>query len=176
LVLLIEASSAVAPASTPAFPPGDGSAGQHVVSDPAGFDRLCLVPPPQARSRFNDAEAIRAMMRDDLARYAAIVADLPTIVGASPAGLSPSVAAGAFDTVILVAMTGRTAPRVLTNAVKSLAEARSSLAGIVANDLMAPTLGREIAREARRFGCISPMWAARVARWSRRSSLLSGHA
>jgi Mrp family chromosome partitioning ATPase len=176
-VLLMEAAGELeAGPARSSFVPGDGAASQHVVAHADGYDRLVLAPSSQTRNHFNDVQALRDMMANDLSRYVAIVADLPALNVTDWTALSPVSAAVAFDAVLLVAMAGRSSPFALASAATALTAAKANLVGVVSNDILSPTLGQEMARESRRLSRVSPRLAARMARWSRRSTLLTGHA
>ena len=153
--------------------PGDGSAGQAARLDPLGFDRLTPRPGKEDKFRFSDGKKLRNMFEQDLKRYNAIVVDLAAQGVEAQAAIDATVAATACDAVMLVCQVGSVTRPMLAAAAAALAEAGAPLRGIVANEVNAPTLGQEIAREARRMERYAPYLARWIARKAEQSRWLS---
>ena len=125
--------------------------------------------PPILRERSALADLI-AGWKD---RFAAVVVDLPPLEGGPAFGADPVSAGQALDGVVLSVMVRRTREAALIGAVETLTAAGVRTLGVVANDRDNPTLGSEIAREARRLRRVAPSIALRVERIALASRLLS---
>ena len=153
--------------------PGDGSAGQAARADPLGFDRLTPRPGKEDKFRFSDAKKLRSMFDDDLVRYHAIIVDLAAQGAEAQSAIDATVAATACDAIMLVCQVGSVTRPMLAAATAALNEAGAPLRGVIANEVNAPTLGQEIAREARKLEKYAPYLARWIARKAEQSEILS---
>ena len=144
--------------------PGDGSAGQFARADRLGFDRLTPQPDQTNRFRFNDGAKLRVMFEHDLSRYTNIVVDLAALDAPRWGGIDAAVASTSCDSIMLVCHIGSLTRPALTAFADTLRKAGAPLVGIIANDQSSPTLGQEVAREARRFRRFAPGLLDYVAR------------
>ena len=166
-ILLIDASMAPDPNAPAAnWQPGDGAAAQMIATRTDGPDQLWIVVNPDDAGRFNDPGRLRAMFEQDLRHYDAIIIDCaPTIVGSGTTIEAMTIAAIAGAT-LLVGKANRTLGHEREAALLLLAECKADIAGILINDVIAPSLGAEIAREARRFRRFFPKLSSKIARWA----------
>lgn len=171
-VLLVDAS--LAPdtrASEASWTPGDGGAAALAVARPDGPDHLWIMVNPQDAGRFNDPSRLRAMFSEDLRDYDAVIVDCaPSEIGSGAAIEAMTIAAIA-DATLIVGKANRTLGHERDAALALLAECKAEIAGIVVNDIIAPRLGAEIAREAMRFQRVLPHLSRAVARWAAGVSL-----
>jgi Mrp family chromosome partitioning ATPase len=152
--------------------PGDG-AKQLIRPAPGGYDVLAARPTTSTRPMFNNIDVLRRMFTDELEAYQAIVVDLPPVLGQDEATVNPLAAARACDAIVLVCMTGKlTQPR-LQLTMSSLAAAGVKVGGTVLNDLHNPTLGSELAGQARRLSGLAPRLSAWLERRLRSSEFLN---
>ena len=149
--------------------PGLGNAGQSITRDPAGFDHLVARFTKQDRYRFYGVEQLRHAFADDLAFYEVIIVDIPPVPANNVKYINGAAAAAACDGAILLCMSGRVSRSELVDAQEALANTQVGLLGVVLNEMENPTVGAEIAREARRFRRFCPG----LARWLERMALAS---
>lgn len=158
--------------STLLFDLSSGSASKgsfSVETDKRRFDRARIALDPKTRRMFSSTEHVRALLAGDLASYATIILDLPPVLDQTGQSINAAAAAAASDSVLLVALTGRTRRDDLAAARGLLDLAGASGAGVVMNDLAAPSVGAEIAREMARIERFVPTFA----RWGARKALAS---
>jgi Mrp family chromosome partitioning ATPase len=149
--------------------PSRSAAAEAVERDAVGFDRITGSAAPTTRPLFNNLALLRQAYADELSEYGTIVVDLPPVLHDGADLINGAAAALACDGVVLVCPTGRMSRTRLAQASGALRGAHVKLLGTVLNEQHAPTLGREIAREAARLQRISP----RLARWIGRQALAS---
>jgi tyrosine-protein kinase Etk/Wzc len=171
-VLLIDASLGLSPRAPSAlWAPGDGQAGQMVASRANAPDQLWISVHPDDAGRFNDPSRLKTMMTHDLAHYDAIIVDCaPAEIGSGSAIEAMTIAAIAGATV-LVSKANRTLRAEWAAALRLLSECGAQLAGIVVNDIDAPSFGAEIAREARRFERFLPRLSRGIQSWAQQVAL-----
>lgn len=164
--LLFELSAGVA-----SVPPSDHA---YVIErDDCGFDRARIALDQRSRQLLSSSAYVRSLLKGDLGTYGAIVLDLPPLLDGSGSAINAAAAAAASDGVLLVALTGSSRREDLIAARQLLDQAGARVAGIAMNDLAAPTLGAEIAREMSRIERILPGLARWVARRALASPLLN---
>ena len=149
--------------------PGIGNAGQSIVRDPAGFDRLVARFTNEDRFKFNNVEGMRLAFAEDLAAYDAIIVDTPPVPTNDMAHINGAAASAACDGAILLCMSGRVSRSELSDAQDALANAQAGLLGVVLNEMQNPTVGAELAREARKLRRYLPG----VSSWLERKALAS---
>ncbi|MEZ5843429.1 MAG: hypothetical protein R3D27_06790 [Hyphomicrobiaceae bacterium] len=142
-------------------PPAEDTARcEHLVANPAG----------RARAQFNNVEEMRKLLHVELAAYQAIVIDLPPVLDESDDHINPLAAMAAADGSFLLCMAGRIDRSSLARTMTLVKQSGVELLGIVVNDAENPSLGAELAREARRIERILP----RFSRWLQRKALAAG--
>jgi hypothetical protein len=146
--------------------PGEGGAGQSITRDPRGFDRLVARFSPDARYLFNNVERLRRALGEDLAHYQAIIVDMPPVPANDVERVNGAAASAACDAVLLVCMSGRVSRNELNDCMDALANAQAKILGTILNDMQNPTLGAELAREARKMRRFFP----RMANWLERKA------
>jgi len=149
--------------------PCQGNAGQSVVQDPLGFDRLTARFSANDRFIFSNADHLRRSFADDLAGYDAIVVDTRPVPSTESVFINGAAAAAACDAAILLCMSGKVSRAELTECQDALANAQVNVLGVVLNEMQNPTLGAELAREARRLQRLVPP----LSRWLQRKALAS---
>lgn len=166
-VLLVDASLPPDPRIRPGqWQPGDGQASALVAAEPDGPDRLWITIHPDDAGRFNDPARLRGMFETELAAYDAIIVDCAASRIGSGAAIEAMTIAAISGATLLIGKANRTFGHERDAALGLLAECRAPVAGFVVNDLIAPSLGAEIAREVRRFRRFHPRWADRLAAWA----------
>jgi Mrp family chromosome partitioning ATPase len=153
--------------------PGQACVSQIIEPQPAGFDLLMAHPTGTTKFLFNNARHLRKTFVEELGQYAAIVVDLPAILHSRSDFINAAAAASACDAVLMVCITGKITRARLGMALEPLKLAGVNLLGMVLNDVQHPTLGVEIAREARRLFWIVPTFARWIERMALKSSLLN---
>ncbi len=173
-VLLIDFSTRVSPAEVPgAWVPGEAGAQTHIRRHPTGFDQLAAVATPDTRFLFNNGKRLRRTLFEDLADYTVIVADLPPLLDDGSEHVNPLAVALACDQVLMVCANGRT-PRAAAGAAAEAARAAGvRLTGVIWNDFGTPTMGRDMARSARRVFSYFPPLARFLEQRLKRSPFLN---
>jgi Mrp family chromosome partitioning ATPase len=141
--------------------PGEGGAGQAITRDPRGFDVLTAKFDVSTRFLFNNVDRLKQSLSEELARYKAVIVDIPALCVAEAEHINGAAAAAACDGVLLVCVSGRITRAELIKGAAALTSAKANVLGTVLNDVACPTLGAEIAREARRL----EQYAPRFAKW-----------
>lgn len=149
--------------------PGEGGAGQAITHDPRGFDVLTARFDAPTRFLFNNVDRLKQSLGEELARYNAVIVDIPPLCVADAGQINGSAAAAACDGVLLVCVSGRITRAELIQGASALHAAKANVVGTVLNDLDCPTVGSEIAREAARLEPFAP----RFANWVRGRALNS---
>ncbi|MEQ1696019.1 MAG: hypothetical protein ABL901_09300 [Hyphomicrobiaceae bacterium] len=147
--------------------PCKGNAGQSIVHDPQGFDRLTARFTPNERFAFGNTDRLRQSFAEDLASYEAVVVDARPVPTLETAYINGAAAAAACDATIVLCMAGRVARSELAECQDALANAQVNLLGVVLNEMQSPTLGAELAREARRLHKVLP----RFSKWLERKAM-----
>ena len=155
--------------------PGRGGVGQEIECDKLGFDRLPVRPSAETVYKFRDPATLREVFSEELTRYDAIIIDLAPVPNSDPAAIPGAIGASACDSVLLVGMTGRITRYDLDAAIDALKATNAPLAGIILNDRDNPTLGAEIAREARRIERFLPRLSRSIQKVANRVRLLNLH-
>jgi Mrp family chromosome partitioning ATPase len=156
--------------------PGEGGAGQAITRDPRGFDVLTARFDATTRFLFNNVDRLKQSLGEELARYKAVIVDIPALCVADSEHINGSAAAAACDGVVLVCVSGRITRAELSMGTAVLASAQANLLGTVLNDMQCPTLGAEIAREAQRLQPFTPRFANWVSGKALDSSFLNSAA
>ena len=149
--------------------PCQGNAGQSITGDKQGFDRLIARFTVNDRFKFNNTDWLRRAFNEDLSGYEAIIVDTSPIPTIDTAFINGASAAAACDGAIIVCMTGQFSRSQLLECQDALSNAQVSVLGLVLNEMHSPTLGDELAREARRFHRFLP----RFCNWLERKALAS---
>lgn len=152
-----------------AWLPGQGGAGQAITRHADGYDRLVARFDQSTRLLFNNVERMRQTLNEDLAPYASIVVDAPAVPTVDTIHINGAAALAACDAAVLVCMSGKVSRADLEAATNALTNAQVNCLGLVLNDMHNPTLGAELAREARRLRRFLP----RLSRWLERRALAS---
>jgi hypothetical protein len=128
-----------------------------------GLERLIAEPVGAARDPFNNVQLMRRLFHEELAQFEAIVVDLPPVVPrhGGRERINPLASIAACDGVYLVCMAGDVDSESLAQTMKLLRQCDAKLVGVVVNEALNPTLGEELAREARRLKRFLPG----VSRW-----------
>lgn len=147
--------------------PCKGNAGQSIVRDSAGFDRLAARFTQADRFAFGNVDRLRQSFAEDLAAYEAVIVDARPVPTIETAYINGAAAAAACDATIVLCMSGQVARSDLLECQDALANAQVNLLGVVLNEMQNPTLGAELAREARRLHKILP----RFSNWLQRKAL-----
>lgn len=140
----------------------DGSAPAHVEQELASdYQRLVANPALAHRAVFNSVAQMKALFHDELCRYGALVVDLPPVLGAHDERINPLGAIAACDGIVMLCMAGEVHRDSLARTMTLLNQSGANVLGLVVNDARNPSLGSELAREARRLRRLSP----RLSRW-----------
>jgi Mrp family chromosome partitioning ATPase len=139
--------------------PGEGGAGQAITRDDRGFDVLTARFDATTRFLFNNVDRLKQSLDDELARYKAVIIDIPALCVAEAEHINGAAAAAACDGVLLVCVSGRITRAELIKGASALSSAKANVLGTVLNDVECPMLGAEIAREAQRLAPFAPKFA-----------------
>lgn len=167
--LLISLGDVAAKTAVPASRSRPDALAFDIAPVACGYHRASVPIDTQARAILSSTERVRALLSERCSAYECVILDLPPLVESSPCAINAAAAAAACDGALLVGLTSRTRGADLIAARSLLDMAGAKLAGVVMNDLAAPTLGAEIAREMARIERFAP----RVARWGARKALAS---
>ena len=170
--LLLDLSGALVPDSDRVrWTPGDGRAGNAVIPDPRGFDRLTPVGCPRTVMRFRSIAGLRHLLDEELSMYGAIVIDVGGLDGWEQAAVPAATVAQACDGIVLTAEPGTVSRRQLVAEVDALGAARERVLGYVIDDYQAPTIGEDILEFARRWHRL-PRLVRRGIEWAGRRKIL----
>lgn len=136
------------------------------------YDELTATPDKSTKLLFNNVDLIRTVLHSELAAYEAVFVDLPPLLGDADDRLNPLAAAAACDALLLVCVSGEIEAAELSGSMTVLQRAGVSVTGLVLNDVNNPTLGQEMAREARRLERILPSLSGWLSRKALRSRFL----
>lgn len=163
--LLLDLSGPLTPDSDRArWVPGDGHAGNAVVTDDRGFDRLTAIVCPRTVMRFRSIAGLRHLLQQELSMYQAIVVDVGGLDGSEHAAVPAATVAQACDGLVLTAEPGSVSRRLLAAEVEALGPARERVIGYVIDDYQAPTIGEDILAAAERWKRL-PRPARRALEW-----------
>lgn len=143
------------------------------VRNSRGVDRMTVPLDARYRRLFSSTEHVRGLLDGELKGYSAIVIDLPPLLDVSGDWVNPVAAAAGSDGVLLVAMTSVSHREDLAAARSLLELGGARNVGVVMNDLAAPTLGAEVAREMRRIERYLPRFANWCSSKALESSILN---
>lgn len=153
--------------------PGEGGAQARITPAPGGYDLLAAIATEDTRYLFNSGKRLRRTLFEDLSEYAAVLVDLPPLLAARSDTINPVTAALACDQVLLVVANCRTSRDTARQAVELAKSSGIKLTGAIFNNCGAPTVGRDIARSARRYLAFAPALAKFIERKALGSSLLN---
>lgn len=153
--------------------PGMGNAGQSITRDSAGFDRLTARFTKQDRFKFNNVENLRQAFAEDLAAYDTVIVDAAPVPTHDLDQINGAAAVAACDGAILLCMSGRVSRAELVAAQEAMVNTQVSLLGMVLNEMQNPTVGAEIAREARKLRRYAPGFSGWLERKALGSALLN---
>jgi hypothetical protein len=146
----------------------DGGEPDEALASPSeGCDLLVASPAAAHRAKLNSVEHVRSMLHEELADYEAIVVDLPPVLDGTEMRINPLAPIAACDGVYLVCMAGRVDRGSIERSMVLLAQSGARMLGVVVNEAQNPSLGAELAREARRLGRFAPG----LSRWLERKAL-----
>lgn len=131
------------------------------------YERLVANPAMAHRPIFNSVAQMKALFHEELSRYQALVVDLPPVLGTHDECINPLGAIAACDGIILVCMAGEVDRDSLARTMSLLNQTGANVLGLIVNDALNPTLGSELAREARRIQRFAP----RLSRWLENKAL-----
>jgi Mrp family chromosome partitioning ATPase len=167
LVDMTSRAEDVIPASV--WRPGLGNAGQSITHDADGFDRLTARFTKQDRFKFNNVEHLRQAFAEDLAAYETVIVDTAPVPTSDLEQINGAAALAACDGAILLCMSGRVSRAEVLAAQEAMVNTQVSLLGMVLNEMENPTVGAELAREARRLRRYAPG----LSHWLERKALSS---
>jgi Mrp family chromosome partitioning ATPase len=146
------------------------------VDDPKGFSRVSICPSADELLPMRDIAKLRKILREDFHDYDIIIIDTPPAHDVNGHALPATIVANACDTVLLVCVTAEVTRTLIEEACANLRAVNAPLAGVIVNRREQPTLGAEIAREARRFKKYFPVTSAKIERRALASVILNVHA
>ena len=153
--------------------PGMGNAGQSILRDPAGFDRLRARFTREDRFKFNNVAHLRQAFAEDLSAYEAVIVDTLPVPANDVSHINGAAVAAACDGALLLCMDGLVSRSALAAAHEALANTQVTLLGVVLNEMHNPTVGMEIAREAGKLRRYMPGLATWLERKARSSVILN---
>lgn len=154
----------------------DEIAATSIVADPMGFSRVKIRPCAAELLPMRDIVRLRKMFQEDFHQYEIIIVDTPPARDVSGHALPATIIANACDTVLLVCLTASVTRTLIEEACANLRSVNAPLAGVVLNRREQPTLGAEIAREARRFTKWFPKTSKKLEQRALGASILNVHA
>lgn len=172
----LASSLASCPESASAQPSGDQIVASSLVADAKGFSRVSLRPSAEELLPMRDIARLKKILRDDFPSFDVIIIDTPPAHDVNGHALPATIIANACDTVLLVCVTANITRTLLEEACVNLRAVNAPLAGVIVNRREQPTLGAEIAREARRFQKYFPSASAKIERRALASIILNVHA
>lgn len=149
--------AAVPPAT---FRPGQSAATPCVEKSGNGYHRLTARFDTETRFLYSTPAKMRAAFEELLASYSSIIVNLPPVPTRDTTRINAAAAAAACDGTIVVAMSGDVTKSELGAGIDALATAQARMLGFVLNEARNPTLGAELAREARRLKRFLPRFSA----------------
>lgn len=156
-------------ASTSAWTPGERNVSIAIQPDPLSFSRLPVQFSQEGRYVFSNVALVRQALAEDFAEFEAIFVDLPPVPQGGSDRINGSAMAAACDGTLVVCLSGSLSRSDASACRQELENAQAKIVGVVMNDRYNPTLGAELAREARRLR----RWTPRVSAWLERKALAS---
>lgn len=163
-------------ASASPQPSNEEIAASSPVSDAMGFSRVSLRPCVDELLPMRDIARLKKILQNDFQHYDVIIIDTPPAHDINGHALPATIIANACDTVLLVCVTANVTRTLIEEACANLRAVNAPLAGVIVNRREQPTLGAEIAREARRFQKRFPITSAKLERSALASVILNVHA
>lgn len=158
--LLVDASRDVASGPKPLKPARDRDTPDRVTLCPSGEDVFAIRTPG----------ALRRMLDESYGEYETVIVDCAPAIERPDDAIPGRFSAASVDAAIIVCLGGKVTSDDLNGAKAALGGA--PVAGVVVNGRDQPTLGAEIAREARRFSRYLPLVARRIAQRAENSRFL----
>ena len=144
--------------------------------DRRGFDRVALRPSVQELLPMRDIARLRTLFNEEFSSYQVIIIDIPPVRDTSGHALPATIIANACETVLLICLTATVTRTLIEDACSALRAVNAPIAAIIINRREQPTLGDEIAREARRFRNRFPKTAAKIEHRALAADILNVHA
>lgn len=146
------------------------------VSDPLGYSRVSLRPCRDELLPMRDIERLKKILQEDFRNFDIIIIDIPPAHDANGHALPATIVANACDIVLLLCVTANVTRSLIEEACGNLSAVNAPLSGVIVNRREQPTLGAEIAREARRLKRYFPRASAKLERFALTAALLNIHA
>ena len=146
------------------------------VSDPLGYSRVSLRPCRDELLPMRDIERLKKILQEDFRNFDIIIIDIPPAHDANGHALPATIVANACDIVLLLCVTANVTRSLIEEACGNLRAVNAPLSGVIVNRREQPTLGAEIAREARRLKRYFPRASAKLERFALTAALLNIHA
>ncbi|MDB5572537.1 MAG: putative ATPase [Hyphomicrobiales bacterium] len=153
-----------------------GGAARAAEPHAGGYDTLLLRPPSHEMLRVRSVSWLRHLMVSELSEYQMIFIDMLPAREDPEYALPATIVGNACDLVLLMCLAAQATKADLEEALTSLRTVGAPLGGVVINRREQPTLGFEIAREAKRIAWIAPRLANRLATKAQNSRFLDVHA
>lgn len=144
--------------------------------DPNGYSRASLRPSADELLQMRDIARLKKILRVAFQAYDIIIIDTPPARDVNGHALPATIVAKACDAVLLVCLTANVTRTLIEEACANLRAVDAPLAGVVLNRREQPTLGAEIAREARRFRKWLPKTSEKLELRALSSTILNIHA
>ena len=173
-VLLIDFSGEPTADGGVAWAPGDSNAASLLRRHPAGYDVLPVIVTSHTRFLFNNAKRLRQALSEELSDYGAILLDLPPLLDERSDNVNPTAVALVCDQVLLVCASQRTTRPSARAAADAARAAGVKIEGIVWNNFGTLSLGRDMARSARKVFWVVPGLSRWLERKLTRSTFLNG--
>ena len=123
-----------------------------------------------------DIARLKKILHDDFKNFDIVIIDTPPAHDVNGHALPATIVANACDIVLLLCVTANVTRSLIEEACANLRAVNAPLSGVIINRREQPTLGAEIAREARRFKRYFPKASAKLERSALASVLLNVHA
>ncbi len=153
-----------------------GSAIAATKRHPGGYDTLLLRPPSHEMLRVRSVSWLRNLMVGELGGYQMIFVDMLPARENPEYALPATIVGNACDIVLMMCLAASATKADLQEAVSSLRTVGAPLGAVIVNRREQPTLGFEIAREARRFVKIAPKFSRKLETKALNSKFLDVHA
>lgn len=147
-----------------------------LIADPLGYSRVSLRPCTDELLPMRDIERIKKILNDNFKNFDVVIIDTPPAHDVNGHALPATIVANACDIVLLLCVTANVTRSLIEEACAKLRAVNAPLSGVIINRREQPTLGAEIAREARRFKRYFPKSSAKLERSALASVFLNVHA
>jgi Mrp family chromosome partitioning ATPase len=147
-----------------------------LIADPLGYSRISLRPSTDELLPLRDIERLKRILREEFENFEIIIIDTPPAHDVNGHALPATIVANACDIVLLICATANVTRTLIEEACANLRAVNAPLSGVIVNRREQPTLGAEIAREARRFKRYIPKTSAKLERAALESVFLKIHA